>query len=72
MATDNGPPKILRKQLISIEVTSSEGTRLEAPSELLVSPTIDDSENGNITNQSTHPSRPRRAAAVLGEAIRRS
>ena len=75
VATDNGPPKILKrsiKQLIPIEVTSSEGTGLEASSELLVSPTVDDGENGNITKESAHPTRPRRAAAVLGEAIQRS
>ena len=76
VATDNGPPKILKrsiKQLIPIEVTSTEGTGLEASSELLVSPTVDDGKNGNITNQSSaHLTQPCRAAAVLGEAIQRN
>ena len=54
VTTDNGPPKILKrsiKQLIPIEVTSSEGTGLDKSSELLVSPTVDDGMNGNTYNQ---------------------
>ena len=75
VATNNGRLKILKrsiKQLIPIEVTSSEGTGLDASSELLVGPTVDDGKNGNITNQSAHPTQPHRAAAVLGEAIQRN
>ena len=75
VATDNGPPKILKrsiKQLIPIEVTSSKGRELETSSELSVGPTVGVGESVDVSDQSTHPTRPRRAAAILREATLRN
>ena len=75
VATDNGPPKILRRstqQLIPIEVTSSGEEELDKSiSEPMESNTVDKAENVDTTDHS-HVTRPRRAAAVLGEATRRN
>ena len=70
VATQNGPPKILRrsiKQLIPIEVMSSEERRSMDTSESLGEVTVDPSESVAVGNQSDS-TRPRRAAVVLGEA----
>ena len=76
VAVDNGPPKILKrsiKQLIPIEVTSSEGRESDASSDLSEDPTGDVGDMSvDTADQSTHPVRPRRTAAVLGEAARRN
>ena len=76
VAVDNGLPKILRrsiKQLIPIEVTSSEGRESDASSDLSEDPTGDVGDKSvDIADQSTHPIWPRRTAAVLGEAARRN
>ena len=73
VATDNGPPKILRrsiKQLIPIEVASSEDKEKDTSES--IGNTVDNGESVNMDDQPTHSTRPRRAAAVLGEAIRRN
>ena len=76
VAVDNGPPKILKrsiKQLIPIEVTSSEGRESDALSDLSEDHTGDVGDMSvDTADQSTHIVRPRRTAAVLGEAARRS
>ena len=76
VAVDNGPPKILKrsiKQLIPIEVSSSEGRESDASSDLSEDPTGDIGDMSvDTADQSTHPVRPRRTAAVLGEAARRN
>ena len=73
VATDNGPPKILRrsiKQLIPIEVASSEDKEKDTSES--IGNTMDNGESVNMDDQPTRSTRPRRAAAVLGEAIRRN
>ena len=76
VAVDNGPPKILKrsiKQLIPIEVTSSEGRESDASSDLSEDHTGDAGDMSvDTADQSTHTVRPRRTAAVLGEAARRN
>ena len=76
VAVDNGPPKILKrsiKQLIPIEVTSSEGRESDASSDLSEDHTGDVGDMSvDTADQSTHTVRPRRTAAVLGEAARRN
>ena len=56
------------KQLIPIEVTSSE----RRSSDFLVGPTVNISNSVDIADQSTHPTQFLRAAAVLGEATQRN
>ena len=76
VAVDNGPPKILKrsiKQLIPIEVTSIEGRESDASSDLSEDHTGDGGDMSvDTADQSTHTVRPRRTAAVLGEAARRN
>ena len=76
VAVDNGPPKILKrsiKQLIPIEVTSSEGRESDTSSDLSEDHTGDVGDMSvDTADQSTHTVRPRRTAAVLGEAARRN
>ena len=74
VATDNGPPKILRrsiKQLNPIEVASSEEKELYTL-ESSIGNTVEISESVNTDYQLTHSTRPWRTAAVLGEVIRRN
>ena len=75
VATDNGPPKILRRsiqQLIPIEVTSKGEEELdESISEPMKGHTVDQYKSVDTTDHS-HVMRPRRVAAVLGEATRRN
>ena len=73
VATDNGPPKILRrsiKQLIPIEVTSNDEG--DEPTELSDNNVMNVDSSVNTADQLTHSTRPRRAAAILGEAARRN
>ena len=75
VATDNGPPKILRrsiKQLIPIEVTSSGEEELdESISEPIEGNTVDKGESVDTTDH-FHVTQPCRATTVLGEATRRN
>ena len=72
VAVDNGPPKILKrsiKQLIPIEVSSSEGRESDASSDSSEDPTGNVGDKSvDTADQSTHSIQPRRTAAVLGEA----
>ena len=54
-------------------MSSSEERESDASSDLSEDPTGDvGDENVDTADQSTHPIRPRRTAAVLGEAARRN
>ena len=69
VATENGPPKILKRsitQLIPIEVASSEEEDLDTM-DSSGGDTVDVNESTNTVDQSAHPVRPRRAAAIQGE-----
>ena len=72
VATDNGPPEILRRsiqQLIPIEVTSSGEEELdESISEPMEGNTVDKDESVDTTDHS-HVTRPRRVAAALGRQL---